>query len=63
MTEALNMCNVDIAQMFHLIYAANSSEIKYYFSALEEQVTELQIHDLILDVGFGFSKTLEQNFT
>ena len=38
------------------------TEIKYYFSALEEQVTELQIHDLILDVGFGFSKTLEQNF-
>lgn len=46
----------------HTTYEHLITDLKFYFSALEEQATQLQIHDLILDVGFGFSKTLEQNF-
>ena len=46
----------------HTTYEHLITDLKFYFSALEEQAAQLQIHDLILDVGFGFSKTLEQNF-
>jgi dihydropteroate synthase len=37
-------------------------EIKLYFAKLEEKVTRLGINDLIIDPGFGFSKTLDQNY-
>ena len=38
-------------------------EVKLYFAELEEKATRIGINDLIIDPGFGFSKTLEQNFT
>jgi len=37
-------------------------ELVFYFSEQISKARELGIHDLILDPGFGFSKTLEQNY-
>jgi len=37
-------------------------EMLFYFSQKIAQVRSLGINDLILDPGFGFAKTLEQNF-
>ena len=37
-------------------------EILYYFSAKIEQFRKLGIKDVIIDPGFGFAKTREQNF-
>ena len=33
-----------------------------YFIQRVGQLTELGVHDIVLDLGFGFSKTLEQNY-
>lgn len=38
------------------------SEIQYYFSERIAKARALGIHDIIIDPGFGFSKTKEQNF-
>lgn len=38
------------------------SDINYYFSEKIEEAKRLGIIDLILDPGFGFAKTTEQNF-
>lgn len=37
-------------------------EIFYYFSEKVAQLNQLGVNDIILDPGFGFSKTLEQNY-
>lgn len=37
-------------------------EVVTYFSQKLNQLQELGIHDVILDLGFGFAKTLEQNY-
>ena len=37
-------------------------DILDYFIERVGQLTELGVHDVILDPGFGFSKTLEQNY-
>ena len=37
-------------------------EMRMYFSSLIKQCTELHIHDVIIDPGFGFAKNVEQNF-
>ena len=37
-------------------------EMRMYFSNLIKQCTELHIHDVIIDPGFGFAKNTEQNF-
>jgi len=37
-------------------------EIMFYFSQKIKLAREHQINDLIIDVGFGFSKTIAQNF-
>ncbi len=37
-------------------------ELQYYFSERIAAATSLGISDLIIDAGFGFSKTIEQNF-
>lgn len=37
-------------------------EMLFYFSAKVAQARSLGINDLIVDPGFGFAKTLEQNF-
>lgn len=40
-----------------------TKEILFYFSEKIEQALSYQIHDFGIDPGFGFAKTLEQNFT
>lgn len=37
-------------------------DISSYFSLKINQLKEIGLHDVILDPGFGFSKTLEQNY-
>ncbi len=37
-------------------------EIILYFSEKIYQLRQLQVNDIIIDVGFGFGKTLEQNY-
>jgi len=37
-------------------------DIIYYFSKKLTRLRELQINDIILDVGFGFGKTIDQNY-
>jgi len=38
-------------------------EIQYYFSERIAVARALGINDVIIDPGFGFAKTLEQNYT
>lgn len=38
-------------------------DIIHYFSKKIEQLQQLKINDIILDVGFGFGKTIDQNYT
>lgn len=38
-------------------------DIIYFFSEKIEQLQQLKINDIILDVGFGFGKTIDQNYT
>lgn len=38
------------------------NEIRHYFSERIAKARALGIHDIIIDPGFGFSKTKEQNF-
>ena len=40
-----------------------TKEIIFYFSEKISQLRELQINDIIIDVGFGFGKTSAQNYT
>lgn len=37
-------------------------EVRYYFSERIAKARALGIHDIVIDPGFGFSKTKEQNF-
>lgn len=39
-----------------------TKEIIYYFSKKIETINRLSINDIILDVGFGFGKTVENNY-
>ena len=38
------------------------TDIIYYFSKKINELRTLNVNDIILDVGFGFSKTLDQNY-
>ena len=38
------------------------TEVQYYFSAIAQQCVAHKINDLVLDPGFGFAKTTEQNY-
>lgn len=44
-------------------YEQVSKDVLFYFSQKIEQALQHQIHDFAIDPGFGFAKTLEQNFT
>lgn len=37
-------------------------EVLFYFSEIIEKTRDLKINDLVLDPGFGFAKTMEQNY-
>lgn len=44
-------------------YEQVTKDVLFYFSQKIEQALQHQIHDFAIDPGFGFAKTLEQNFT
>lgn len=46
----------------HTHYDSLFKEIAAYFSTKLHALQQLGVHDVILDPGFGFSKTLEQNY-
>ncbi len=39
------------------------TDLVYFFSKKISELRELHINDIIIDVGFGFGKTLEQNYS
>ena len=43
-------------------YDKLAKDILYYFSEVKDKARQLKINDLIVDPGFGFSKTLAQNY-
>lgn len=43
-------------------YQNVTKEVLFYFSEKVAQARSMGINDLIIDPGFGFAKTLEQNF-
>jgi dihydropteroate synthase len=43
-------------------YENLTKDILFYFSQIKDKARKLQINDLIIDPGFGFSKTLAQNY-
>ncbi|MDY7394439.1 dihydropteroate synthase [Aureibaculum sp. 2210JD6-5] len=43
-------------------YADVTKDIVYYFSDKLNTLRKLGLNDIIIDVGFGFGKTLEQNY-
>jgi len=44
-------------------YRDLAGEVLYYFSEKLAQARQLGINDCILDPGFGFAKTMDQNYT
>ncbi|WP_278945753.1 dihydropteroate synthase, partial [Parabacteroides johnsonii] len=47
----------------HTDYADLMEEIMLYFARKVRQLRLLGVNDIILDPGFGFSKTVDQNYT
>src|SRR5690606_18517458 len=47
----------------HTTYKDLLGEILYYFSERAAVARAMGINDIIIDPGFGFAKTLEQNYT
>lgn len=43
-------------------YASLFKEMCYFFSSKINQLKEIGVNDIMLDPGFGFAKTLEQNY-
>ena len=43
-------------------YDKLTKDILYYFSQVKDKARQLKLNDLIIDPGFGFSKTLAQNY-
>jgi dihydropteroate synthase len=46
----------------HAIYADVVKEIIHHFSEKLQQLNKLGVNDIIIDPGFGFAKTIEQNY-
>jgi dihydropteroate synthase len=47
----------------HPTYEDVTHEVIYFFSKKLAELKALGINDLIIDVGFGFGKTMEHNYT
>ncbi|RIV72172.1 dihydropteroate synthase [Flagellimonas aequoris] len=45
------------------VYEDLIKDLRYYFSEKIAQTTQLKINNVIIDPGFGFAKTTEQNYT
>jgi dihydropteroate synthase len=46
----------------HAVYDDVVQEIIFYFSEKVNRLNRLGVHDIIIDPGFGFAKTIEHNY-
>jgi len=58
----MHMIGTPQTMQTHTQYKNLINDVIYYFSDKICQLKKLRVNDIIIDVGFGFSKTLEQNF-
>lgn len=58
----MHMMGTPQTMMKHTDYANLLEEVCLYFSKRINELRSMGVNDIILDPGFGFSKTLEQNY-
>ena len=59
---AMHMRGTPQTKQTYTEYDKLTKDILYYFSEVKDKARQLKINDLIVDPGFGFSKTLAQNY-
>ena len=59
---AMHMRGTPQTMQTYTEYDKLTKDILYYFSQIKDKARQLRINDLIIDPGFGFSKTLAQNY-
>ena len=59
---AMHMRGTPQTMQTYTEYDQLTKDILYYFSQIKDKARQLRINDLIVDPGFGFSKTLAQNY-
>ena len=59
---AMHMRGTPQTKQTYTEYDKLTKDILYYFSQVKDKARQLKINDLIVDPGFGFSKTLAQNY-
>ena len=59
---AMHMRGTPQTKQTYTEYDKLTKDILYYFSQVKDKARQLRINDLIIDPGFGFSKTLAQNY-
>ncbi|MDO4781644.1 MAG: dihydropteroate synthase [Capnocytophaga felis] len=59
---AMHMVGTPQTMQNHTNYTDIITEMIYYFSKLKAKTQSFGINDVIIDPGFGFSKTLDQNY-
>ena len=59
---AMHMRGTPQTKQTYTEYDKLTKDILYYFSEVKDKARQLRINDLIIDPGFGFSKTLAQNY-
>ena len=59
---AMHMRGTPQTMQTYTEYDKLTKDILYYFSQVKDKARQLKINDLIVDPGFGFSKTLAQNY-
>ena len=59
---AMHMRGTPQTKQTYTEYDKLTKDILYYFPQIKDKARQLRINDLIIDTGFGFSKTLAQNY-
>ena len=59
---AMHMRGTPQTKQTYTEYDKLTKDILYYFSEVKDKARQLKLNDLIIDPGFGFSKTLTQNY-
>jgi len=59
---AMHMRGTPQTMQAYTEYDKLTKDILYYFSEVKDKARQLKLNDLIIDPGFGFSKTLAQNY-
>ena len=59
---AMHMRGTPQTMQTYTQYDKLTKDILYYFSEVKDKARQLKINDLVVDPGFGFSKTLAQNY-